>query len=361
MKITKYSKKDGKNYYMFHAYLGIDPLTGKSKKVCRRGFTSAKEAKLCYLRILSEKERKVSNRTYEEVYNDWLISYKNTVRSSTLNKTISYFTLHILPAFGKYNIASITLNEIQKTLNAWSSHMKQYDKLFSYTSLIFEHAIRLQLINTNPCKMVIKPKKKYEDKEAKFMFYTKKELNLFLQLAKEQMSLKWYAFFRLLAYSGMRRGEALALNRSDIKDNEININKNLAKGVDGMLIQPPKTRASKRVIAIDDDTINILNKYLSTHNSDIIFINTKKNYTTFSQPGRMLDSFIKKNNLKRITSHGFRHTHCSILFEAGASIPQVQKRLGHTDIHTTMNIYNHVTKKKEKEAMEKFNKYMKEL
>lgn len=52
----------------------------------------------------------------------------------------------------------------------------------------------------------------------------------------------------------------------------------------------------------------------------------------------------KKYNLREITTHGFRHTHCSFLFESGASIKEVQDRLGHSDIQTTMNIYAHVTK-----------------
>jgi integrase len=52
----------------------------------------------------------------------------------------------------------------------------------------------------------------------------------------------------------------------------------------------------------------------------------------------------KKYGIKTITTHGFRHTHCSLLFEAGASIKEVQDRLGHSDVQTTMNIYAHVSK-----------------
>ncbi len=53
--------------------------------------------------------------------------------------------------------------------------------------------------------------------------------------------------------------------------------------------------------------------------------------------------YSEKYDLPYITPHGFRHTHCSLLFEAGASIKEVQERLGHEDIKTTMNIYAHVT------------------
>ena len=53
----------------------------------------------------------------------------------------------------------------------------------------------------------------------------------------------------------------------------------------------------------------------------------------------------KKYPLKHVTLHGFRHTHCSLLFEMGTPLEEVQERLGHTDIKTTMNIYTHVTEK----------------
>lgn len=51
----------------------------------------------------------------------------------------------------------------------------------------------------------------------------------------------------------------------------------------------------------------------------------------------------KRNELKKITVHGLRHSHCSILFSMGETIKNVQAHLGHTDIQTTVNIYAHVT------------------
>lgn len=62
--------------------------------------------------------------------------------------------------------------------------------------------------------------------------------------------------------------------------------------------------------------------------------------------------------MRRITTHGFRHTHCSLLFEAGASIKEVQDRLGHSDIKTTMNIYAHVSKEKKEQTADIFAQYV---
>lgn len=66
----------------------------------------------------------------------------------------------------------------------------------------------------------------------------------------------------------------------------------------------------------------------------------------------------EKNNLGTITTHGLRHTHCSLLFEAGASIKEVQDRLGHSDVQTTMNIYAQLLRKMKEEAIQKFASYI---
>lgn len=92
--------------------------------------------------------------------------------------------------------------------------------------------------------------------------------------------------------------------------------------------------------------------------SQLVFSNINNEFMQPPKVGKILDSIIKKNNLKRITAHGFRHTHCSILFEAGASLKEVQDRLGHSDIQTTMNIYTHVTEKAKQKTAEKFASYV---
>lgn len=61
------------------------------------------------------------------------------------------------------------------------------------------------------------------------------------------------------------------------------------------------------------------------------------------------------------TPHSFRHTHTSLLLEVGVGIKEIQQRLGHTDINTTMNIYAHMTSNMEEKASQKFDKLMEDL
>nr|WP_252898930.1 tyrosine-type recombinase/integrase [Secundilactobacillus odoratitofui] len=127
-----------------------------------------------------------------------------------------------------------------------------------------------------------------------------------------------------------------------------------------------------RVISLDPQTTDVLKHWRSqqrrmflelgfnTMNTDqLIFANTKNRFKSLNMPAKWLTKIIDDNHLEpRITVHGFRHSHASALFSAGASIKEVQTRLGHEDAQTTLNIYTHVTKNQEKAAVEKLVNYL---
>ena len=120
----------------------------------------------------------------------------------------------------------------------------------------------MELMKKNPMKKVILPKVERDNKKFD-NFYSKEELNTFLVDAKKY-NFRYFMFFRLLAYSGMRKGECLALKWSDIdfKRNTIDINKSLASGENNRLyLSPCKTKSSVRTLDMDDATMNYLKEW----------------------------------------------------------------------------------------------------
>ncbi|MEI2413517.1 site-specific integrase [Ligilactobacillus salivarius] len=117
----------------------------------------------------------------------------------------------------------------------------------------------------------------------------------FLEVAKYYNQEK-YTIFRLLAYSGIRIGECLALTWHDLdyKNNTITINKTLARTDKGITIQTPKTKASNRVISLDVETIQILKSWqleqrkqllkigINSMNKHQLIFNSNKNSFIFS-------------------------------------------------------------------------------
>lgn len=73
---------------------------------------------------------------------------------------------------------------------------------------------------------------------------------------------------------------------------------------------------------------------------------------------KIISYYGKKCSILKIRIHGFRYTHCSLLFESGFTIQEVQDRLGHSDLKTTMSIYAHVTEKQRDNMADKFAKFM---
>ena len=205
-------------------------------------------------------------------------------------------------------------------------------------------------------------------------FYSKSQLNEFLEYVEEDLNENWYTYFRILAYSGARKSEILALKWIDIdfEENTININKTLTRGLNNrIIVQPTKTVNGRRVIDMDNESMKLLKQWkmqqaqfmfklgFNTKSSDqLVFSNTRNNFYSINVPNRRMKNVQKRNGLREITVHGLRHTHCSILFSMGASIKDVQARLGHTDIQTTMNIYAHVTKEEKKDTADNFAKFM---
>lgn len=374
----QYQKKDGSKFWMFSTFLGIDYVTGKQINTTRRGFQTKKEAQQALNKLLLDFESngltKEIELTYQQVYDDWIVQYQHTVKESSFVKTKRIFKNHILPYFGEMKIKYIRVQDCQKAVNLWSKKLKRFKMIMNYAGMIFDYAIRIELIENNPTKLITKPRVKENIDEQKENFYTKDELTQFFNYMNKENDPKIYALFRVLAFTGMRKGEALALTWSDIdfEQKNITISKTLTRGEESkLIIQTPKTGNSKRVVSVDDKTLTLLKQWRITqkkqyfilgfntmNKTQLLFSNNKNDYLQPTVTRKYIKQVCEKNSFKEITTHGFRHTHCSLLFEAGATIKEVQDRLGHSDIQTTMNIYAHVSKDKKEQTANLFANYV---
>lgn len=375
--IKQYTKKDGSKWWLIKAYLGVNPATGKKQYTTRRGFKTQKEAKLAKARLeVQAKDNKYtpqSNMTFGEVTELWLEKYKTTVKESSYNRVYTLFRSNILPLFKEKRISKVTILYCQKAVNQWFEQYKSYKAIRSYTLAVFDYAIELRLINDNPMAHVPVPKQKKETVKEK-KFYEKEELENFLKCCQEDRFPLTYPLFRVLSFTGMRKGELLALTWSDIDftDKKMDINKTVARNLEGRpIITDPKNYSSIRNISLDDETIKVLRKwrvdqrkYLlsfginSIAPNQLIFSSKSNSVLDHARLNRIQSRICKKNNFIDIKVHGLRHTHCSLLFEAGLSIQEVQYRLGHSNPRTTLEIYSHVTKTQQEKSADKFAKYV---
>lgn len=387
--INKYKKKDGKTYFQFKHYVKTTP-DGKKHYVQRRGFETEKEANIALSKLIIEIEehgyRKQSIDTFEKKYIQWLENvHKNRVRSTTASRTEDMFRLHILPVFGDKKISKITPQMCQEQVVAWREYYQKFKALKAYSQNVFSYAILLGLIKDNPMNAVIMPKKKESldlPMNERKNFYSATQLKQFLSIIEKETPLI-YTMFYVLAYTGLRKGELLALNWSDIDftNKALTISKNLTNVRKESILSLPKNHYSLRTIDLDDDTLLVLTKWrieqaklysqfeVKTSATKDCPIFTRVDYHGVIQrcyldfPNNFSRNFFKHHpEIKKISPHGFRHTHVTLLFESGASIKEVQERVGRSpnDLSVTVGIYQHVTKKKQTEAIDRLANYIKD-
>ncbi|MDH2334246.1 site-specific integrase [Paenibacillus polymyxa] len=373
------TKKDG-TMWLYKYYTGeINPVTGKKKPSTKRGFKTKAEAKLDAAQ--TEKEiadgtfiKQDKTITFEEVYEQWYETNSPTFKPPTRKAVRSKFKSQILPHFGNIKINDITRSYCQEVINKIAKKIKSVENMKMYANQVFEFAVQMEISKSNPMEGVIIPKKESDHlAEGKKMrnFWEKHEIKKFLGITKQAYSYRDHLMFHLLIYTGARKGEVLALRWNDIDFREKTINLDKTLFFDKKTFTPltSKTPASRRVLSLDDTTLALLKKHRTEQSRGIVqpigsnddrMVFTREDGTPIrlAYPNDKLNEIIRSNKLHKITVHGLRHTHASLLFEAGASIKEVQERLGHSDIKMTMNIYTHVTKAVKEKTADRFEKFM---
>lgn len=377
----------------YYRYDITDPKTGKRKQKEVGGFRTKEEAEEAAKRILAELQSgayiEEKNITFEQFSREWLISYQNTGKVKISTVRIRQHEINkLMPYFGKLKLKDITKKQYQDALNDLKE--KGYaentiDGIHRTGRMIFKRAVELEVIKNDPTQYAIVPKvqktvEELEQEKEIPKYLEKEELALFLQTAKEHGLERDYPIFITLAYTGMRVGELCALKWSDINfvDQTISISKtyyNPTNNIKKYMLLTPKTKTSKRTIDVDRIVLDELEKhraeqnkirmrYRNTyHDKGFVFAQQDKENAGYPayvklisiRMGRLLKLAGLNTNL---TPHSLRHTHTSLLAEAGVSLEQIMQRLGHSDDETTKNIYLHVTKPKKKEASQKFAELM---
>lgn len=370
MKPQKYKLKNGEDRWLFQIFIGRNPITGKQIVKKRKGFKTSVEATIAYAKMLEDRENgafssdalSAENITITSLYEKWHQEYAPSVEASTLSKTESYYLNHILPDIGSHKVREITPGELQTQLNKWAAEAKSGVVWGRYLKRLFQYAQLHEIIFRNPFDVVTRPRQINTTRERKFEnFLNANQLERFLDYWSKQ-SINQYAYFRLLAYTGLRRGEILALTWHDIDFNKHMLTVNKCVGLDyrnhetNMYLKQVKTGSGNRTLSLDPKTLEIMNAYkaVAPNNSNNIIWPGKHIYMDFNVPERWLQKMRKDlpeedNDLTHVSLHGLRHTHATLLFEQAARhgkaapIKAVQKRLGHADVAMTLQIYTHVT------------------
>ena len=375
-----------KNNWRYRISLGKNSETGKYEYISKTGFKRKSDAKhqaeMLERQLRNGEYIPPSSSTFKQVADDWIKQYANDVKVSSVRAREKAIH-HAIERFNTKPIQTIKKHDYQRFVDDMSAqYSKNYvDSIVASTNMIFKYAYEMRLIKVLPSESIKRPKKKVsveelEDSEIHKKFLEKNELFQFLEVAKYHHSPQnSFEVFTTLAYTGMRAGELLALKWSDIdfENNTISITKtyyNPNNNKKNYQILTPKTESSIGKISVDPHVIQLLKDYKVNVqdtwknelyvDNNFVFTDVNGYPLVIKKLSTWIQAIMKKTDItnKHISTHSFRHTHCALLIEAGVHIKEIQERLRHKDINTTMNIYAKITSSYKKDASQKFSKLM---
>lgn len=282
---------------------------------------------------------------FSDYFKQWVELYKkDAIRDATMAKyTMSQKWIERLAPDMK--VCDLTRTRYQKLLNDYAAEHERQTVMDFHHQLkgcILE-AVDERLIDRDPTKRAIIKGKVPRPKRQKYLSqFDLSRLISDLDLSEE---LNWDWFILLVAKTGMRFSEALAITPEDFDFSHqmLTINKTWDyKGNGGFL--PTKNKSSVRKIPIDWQIVARFAEMTRDMEAGVpIFVPKdpeKKIYN--STVNDVLTRHCKKVGIPEISVHGLRHTHASLLLFAGVSIASVARRLGHSNMTTTQKTYLHI-------------------
>ena len=398
--VLKKVKDNGKiSYSAKSIYLGLDIKTGKPVKTTVTAKTLRSldrkiiQAKIDFEESGSTRKETFSIATLSDLAELWFSNYETWVSSdNTLNRVRNYLDTYILPQFGQYQPDKVTSSDIQNWVNELATKSKEsvdsgikraekgcakdFGAIAHKLSDIFDFGITHFELKHNPAQSIkISPKPKSNQK--RIMVLHDEDLTIWLNFVDTLPNTRANRRFKVicdsLLASGMRINELLALTIYDLdfESSEILVTKTLvwknAKpkvGLKGKVVckNTPKSDSGNRKIAVPyqiieqlqnfHDEMNLYFKKNGLSKSKLIFPTIYGNYMCDRNERATLKRRLQEVGLPDYGFHLFRHTHASMMLNAGMNWKELQVRMGHKSIKTTMDIYAELAPKNQTQAVD---------
>lgn len=398
--VLKKVKDNGEiSYSVKSVYLGLDIKTGKPVKTTVTAKTLRSldrkiiQAKIDWEENGSTRKETFSIATLSDLAEMWFSNYETWVSSdNTLNRVRNYLDTYILPKFGHYQPDKITSSDIQKWINelaqkskesvdagnkrAKKGSAKDFGAIAHKLREIFNFGITHFELKYNPVQSIkIPPKSKSNQK--RIMVLHDEDLTIWLNFVDTLPNTRANRRFKVicdsLLASGMRINELLALTIYDLdfESSEILVTKTLVwknanpkLGLKGKVVckNTPKSDSGNRKIAVPyqiieqlqnfHDEMNLYFKKNGLSKSKLIFPTIYGNYMCDRNERATLKRRLQEVDLPDYGFHLFRHTHASMMLNAGMNWKELQVRMGHKSIKTTMDIYAELAPKNQTQAVD---------
>lgn len=344
--IEKYLLQDGATRYMVRYRKPDKTQTNK------RGFRRKIDAELFLNTVEVHKvtgtyiDPAKTNVTIGELGPLWL-ERKRTLKPSAHRPLEIAWRLHVEPNWGKHKLGSIVFTDVQ----AWVTKMSTGDakakppmRAYSATSVIrsygvlaaiLDDAVKDRRLPSNPARGVDLPRKVRKPQ----VYLSHDDVARFADASNYPL------LVRVLAYTGLRWGEAVALRIQDVNllKRRLHVEQNAVRVDAKVLIGTPKTHEQRKVAFPKFLSADIEKACVGKHREDLLFPGPNGSYMRPPHTGKnrvsWFDAAVKASGIPRITPHDLRHSYASFAVSAGANVKVLQKNLGHKSAAMTLDVY----------------------
>lgn len=337
-----------------------DPLTLKDKKI---SITMSKDTAANRKAALEELTRKIEaaqclvtteNITLQQLYDRYIAYQIKTVKASTverntrtLNKLVRIFGSDVI--VDKLTVVYITEKLLDMHVSAvtMNEYIRRFKAMINWGKQMELHSNYKLCDNLTYFKETSTKRERIQDK-----YLEPDEIKDLLKYMADGNRWQWYYLTKFLLLSGLRIGEAIALENADVGNKYISVGKtfdNINK-----IVTTPKTITSNRDVFIQPELTEVIRQYrlyckeLDLQNgikSPLFFHSRKGVYISYWAYEKYLRESAEHVLNRKISAHTLRHTHASLLLAEGVSIDTISRRLGHENSRITKSIYLHVVEK----------------
>ncbi|HVE91931.1 MAG TPA: tyrosine-type recombinase/integrase [Actinomycetota bacterium] len=347
-------------------------MDGRSVQRSQGGFPSRKAARDRLNEILVELRKGTYQRptglTVEAYLADEWLPFKRTqVRPTTFDSYEGIMRCHVVPRLGSRRLVDVTprdLERLYEELRAGGLSPRSVQYVHVLVRGAFRRAVERGQLARNPAD-VVRPARATGAGDRKEMRTWSAELvRAFLTFVQEdRLSPLWHMAF----HTGMRRGELLGLRWEDVdlEARKLSIRQQLVASCGyEVRVHAPKTGRSRQ-IWLDTQTAAVLKRWKARqaaerlewgsawNDSGLVFTREDGRYHHPDRISKVFERLTAAAGLPRIRLHDARHTHATLLLQAGTHVKVVAERLGHSSIVVTMDTYSHAIPSMEAEAADR--------
>ena len=363
----------GQNSYRLNIYLG--KVDGKYRTERRSvKCEGEKEAEGLLAEFITEIRKgdyvKSPNLDLKSYLEKWLKQIEESLEYNTYRtyRDICNYNVFV-DSISAMKIGDIQPADVQNFINRLKGSKRNAKRTLSSA---FGYAIDMKLVKSNPCaKIRLGSKVSKSTKLKRSDVWTREQSQSFLECADGEW---YYPYFSLVLATGMRQQEAFALTWDKVNKDEILVDSAVKKRVDNheFLVKGIKTdtEAGVRSVTITDKEADKLDKHKeaqkiekakcgeSYYRHNLVITDESGGVPCRRHLSRVMKRICEKASVPYITPKNLRHTHATMLLDAGVHIKVVSERLGHTDVTLALKTYSFALPHMQREAKEKLQNYL---